>query len=86
MPLNRPQWRAWVMQDFRPGKTLVLQETHHSLGDGISLIHWNLQMDDIYDTSKVVRMASPNPYFKWILRAMLIYTIPKYFLTGALLR
>jgi hypothetical protein len=49
-------------------------------------MHWNLQMDDEYDTSKLVKMASPNPMFKWLLRAALIYTIPKYFYTAIKLR
>jgi hypothetical protein len=43
-------------------------------------------MDDEYDTSKVVKMSSPNPMFKWLLRAALIYTLPKYIWTSLMLR
>jgi hypothetical protein len=58
MPLNMPQFRAWGAPNYAgSGQTLVLQETHHSFCDGISFMHFHLQQDDKYDTSKVLRMT-----------------------------
>jgi len=40
-------------------------------------MHFHLQQDDKYDTQKVLRMTPQSPWLKWIVRAMLPYTMLK---------
>ena len=73
MPLDKPQWRVWVQEDYLNGELLCIQESHHSLCDGISLAYSMLQLGDTYDTSKMLQIPMPGWWVKWVIRAMMPY-------------
>jgi len=44
---------------------------------------FNLQHDDVYDLTKIIKMAPSTPYYKYLMWLMLPYTIPKVMINAA---
>ena len=38
IPLNTPQFRTWLVQDYTPGCSIIIIKMHHSFTDGLGVI------------------------------------------------
>ena len=74
LPLNRPQWRVYVVLNYlRKNKTLIIIKLHHSIGDGGSCVCMNLCLSGKYESELLM------PYrLSFFNKAIAFLSLPLY--------
>ena len=77
MPMDRPQWKVWAQRNYlQSEKGIVIWKAHHSLADGLSSMALNLQLDETYDLSKMLKFPKMPFIGRMYYRLMVPFMIP----------
>mmetsp|Transcript_20021 Transcript_20021/g.17692 ORF Transcript_20021/g.17692 Transcript_20021/m.17692 type:complete len:338 (-) Transcript_20021:27-1040(-) len=75
IPLDSPQWKIWIYDNYSEDKSAILFKEHHVMADGLGLIEIILLLTDEFKPDAIIDFR-PTTWFK----QMILYMISPLFI------